>query len=89
MLLHINRYRGYWFSDPSAAQTTEQMVVEFNGVLGSIYGAEDDPVADVEPAFSTTDWTLINGIPLNVERICEWNTAGYSVIAQAFEQVLP
>jgi hypothetical protein len=93
----------FWFSDPTAAQTTEQMVVQFKDVLGSIYGAAGVPVADVETAFSTTDWTLVDGIPLNVERICEWtwecdptygpdlhaNTAGYGVIAQAFEQVLP
>jgi lysophospholipase L1-like esterase len=93
----------FWFSDPTAAQTTEQMVVQLNAVLGSIYGAAGIPVADVQTAFSTTDWTLVNGIPLNVERICEWtwmcdptygpdihaNTAGYGVIAQAFEQVLP
>jgi lysophospholipase L1-like esterase len=93
----------FWFSDPTAAQTTEQMVVQFNDVLGSIYSAAGVPVADVETPFSTTDWTLVNGIPRNVERICEWvwmcdptygpdfhaNTAGYGVIAEAFEQVLP
>jgi lysophospholipase L1-like esterase len=93
----------FWFSDPTAAQTTEQMVVQFNDVLQSVYDAAGVPVADVETAFSTTDWTLVNGIPRNVERICEWtwmcdptygpdfhaNTAGYGVIAEAFEQVLP
>jgi lysophospholipase L1-like esterase len=93
----------FWFSDPTAAQTTEQMVVQLNDVLRSVYGAAGIPVADVETAFSTTDWTLVNGIPRNVERICEWtwmcdptygpdihaNTAGYGAIAQAFEQVLP
>jgi lysophospholipase L1-like esterase len=93
----------FWFSDQTAAQITEQMVVQFNDVLESVYGAAGDPVADVETAFSTTDWTLMDGIPLNLERICEWtwmcdptygpdlhaNTAGYGVIAEAFEQVLP
>jgi lysophospholipase L1-like esterase len=93
----------FWFSDPTAAQTTEQMVVQLNNVLRSVYGAAGDPVADVETAFSTTDWTRVNGIPRNVERICEWtwmcdptygpdihaNTTGYGVIAAAFEQVLP
>ena len=90
----------FWFSDPTAAEITEQMVVQFNDVLASVYGAAGDPIADVETAFSTTDWTLIDGIPLNVERICEWtwmcsvgnihaNDDGYGVIAQAFEQVLP
>jgi lysophospholipase L1-like esterase len=91
----------FWvFGDPAAAQLSGQMVVQVNDVLGSVYGAAGIPVADVETAFSTTDWTFVNGVPLNVERICEWtwmcsifdlhpNTAGYGVIAQAFEQVLP
>jgi hypothetical protein len=52
-----------------------------------------------ETALSTTDWTLVDGIPLNVERICEWtwmcsvgnihaNDDCYGVIAQAFEDAL-
>jgi lysophospholipase L1-like esterase len=100
---YYDPFLAFWFSDPPAAQTTEQMVVQFNEVLGSLYGAADDPVADVETAFQTTDWTLVGGIPLNVLRICQWtwmcdpaygpdlhaNTAGYGVIAQAFEAVLP
>jgi hypothetical protein len=76
------------------------MVVQVNDVLGSVYGAARDPVADVETAFSTTDWTLVGGIPLNVLQICQWtwmctgspdlhpNTAGYGVIAQAFLDAL-
>jgi lysophospholipase L1-like esterase len=91
----------YWFTNPADAATANQMVVEqFNPTLEQVYTDYSVPVADVETAFSTTDWTLVNGIPLNVERICEWtwmcsifdlhaNTAGYGVIAQAFEQVLP
>jgi lysophospholipase L1-like esterase len=91
----------FWFFDPAAAQLSEQMVVQVNGVLASVYGTAGDPVADVETAFSTTDWTLVEGIPLNVLQICQWtwmcttnpdihpNTIGYGVIAQAFEQVLP
>jgi lysophospholipase L1-like esterase len=94
----------FWFSDPAAAQTTEQMGVQANDVLQSVYDAAGDPVADVETAFSTTDWTLVDGVPRNVERICEWtwmcippplgpdihlNTAGYGVTAQAFLDALP
>jgi len=91
----------YWFTNPADAATANQMVVEqVNPTLKQIYTDYSVPVADVETAFSTTDWTPVNGIPLNVERICEWtwmcsifdlhpNTAGYDVIAQAFEQVLP
>jgi lysophospholipase L1-like esterase len=93
----------FWFTDPTAAQTTEQMIVEqVNPTLEQIYADYSIPVADVETAFSTTDWTLVNDIPRNVERICDWtwmcdptygpdlhaNTAGYGVIAAAFEQVL-
>jgi len=91
----------YWFTNPADAATANQMVVEqVNPTLAQIYTDYSAPVADVETAFSTTDWTLVDGIPLNVERICEWtwmcsifdlhpNTAAYGVIAQAFEQVLP
>jgi lysophospholipase L1-like esterase len=100
---YYDPFLAFWFSDPTAAQTTEQMGLQLNDVLGSVYGAAGDPVADVETAFSTTDWTLVGGIPLNVLRICEWtwmcdptygpdlhaNTAGYGVIAQAFKQVIP
>jgi lysophospholipase L1-like esterase len=100
---YYDPFLAFWFSDPTAAQTTEQMGVQLNTVLGSVYGAAGDPVADVETAFSTTDWTLVDSIPLNVLRICQWtwmcdptygpdlhaNTAGYGVIAQAFEQVIP
>jgi lysophospholipase L1-like esterase len=100
---YYDPFLAFWFSDPTAAQTSEQMGLQFDDVLGSVYGAAGDPVADVETAFSTTDWTLVGGIPLNVLRICQWtwmcdptygpdlhaNTAGYGVIAQAFEDVLP
>jgi lysophospholipase L1-like esterase len=99
---YYDPFLAFWvFGDPAAAQLSEQMVVQFNDVLGLVYGAAGDPVADVETAFSTTDWTLIDGIPLNVLQICQWtwmcttspdihpNTIGYGVIAQAFEQVLP
>jgi lysophospholipase L1-like esterase len=101
-MTYYDPFLAFWFGSPTAAQLTEQMVLQVNDVLGSAYGSGADPVADVESAFSTTDFTLQpDGIPLNVERICQWtrmctsspgvhpNTAGYGVIAQAFEQVLP
>jgi|SRR6266566_497294 lysophospholipase L1-like esterase len=93
-----------WFSDPAALPAEALSAVGFNTVLASIYTAAGDPVADVGSAFSTTDFTLVGGIPLDVLRICQWtwmcaspplgpdihaNTAGYGVIAQAFENVLP
>jgi lysophospholipase L1-like esterase len=99
---YYDPFLAFWFGDPNAAQTTEQMVVQFNSVLGSVYGAVGDRVADVETAFSTTDWTPVSGIPLNVLRICQWtwmcnptygpdlhaNTTGYGEIAQAFLDAL-
>jgi lysophospholipase L1-like esterase len=92
-----------WFSDPAALVPEMLSSVQFNAMLGSIYAAAGDPVADVASGFSTTDTTPVGGIPLNVLRICQWtwmcappplgpnihaNTAGYGVIAQAFEKVL-
>jgi hypothetical protein len=61
-------FLAFWFSSPTAAQITEQMVVQFNDVLESAYGSA---MADVQTAFQTTDWTLLGGIPLNVLRVCQ------------------
>lgn len=52
--------------------------VAFNSLLGAIFRAFRIPVADVQAAFSTTDFadtaTLpgVGTVPLNVARICEW-----------------
>jgi lysophospholipase L1-like esterase len=60
------------------AVESEQLAVQYNGVLDSIYGGAGSAVADVQDAFSTTDFTDmvslpgIGGVPLNVARICEW-----------------
>jgi lysophospholipase L1-like esterase len=92
-----------WFSDPASLPANISTLVAFNDLLEGIYAAFGDPVADVESAFSTTDTTLVGGIPLDVLRLCQWtwlctppplgpdihaNTAGYGVIAHAFEEVL-
>jgi lysophospholipase L1-like esterase len=57
-------------------------------------------VADVEAAFSLTDLTIQpSGLPLNVQRACEWtrmcsvsdihaNSEGYAVIARAYAEEL-
>lgn len=83
------------------AQASESFVVQFNDGEEAAYQAAGSPVAGVETAFSTTDFTLQpDGLPLNVERVCQWtwmcsigdihpNTIGFGVIAQAFEAVLP
>lgn len=91
-----------WSENPVLAQLVVNATVQFNNVLEAVYFSAGSPVADVETAFSTTDFTLTPaGIPLNVARICQWtwmctpfrdghpNEAGYAVIAQAFLQALP
>jgi len=79
-------------------------IVGFNNLLEEMYAARGDPVADVESAFAVTDFTPVDGTPLDVLRECEWtwictppplgpdihaNSAGYGVIAQAFADQLP
>lgn len=78
--------------------------VPFNDFLESFYTGAGDPYADVESAFQVTDTSLDNGTPVDVIRECQWtwicfppplgpdvhaNTAGYGVIAQAFQDALP
>jgi lysophospholipase L1-like esterase len=87
-----------------ALQAQVAGIVAINDLLESVYAAAGDPVADVESAFSVTDFTPVDGTPLDVLRECQWtwictppplgpdihaNTAGYGVIAQAFADVLP
>jgi lysophospholipase L1-like esterase len=78
-----------------AVQASVEGLVGFNNFLEGFYAAAGDPVADVESAFSSTDLTLVEGVPRNVVLVCQWtwmcavgdvhaNTAGYAVIAQAF-----
>jgi lysophospholipase L1-like esterase len=92
-----------WFSDPAALGPEVASILDFNNLLEQIYAAAGDPVADVQSAFSTTVTTPVNGTPVDVSRICQWtwmcappplgpdihaNTAGYGVIAQAFEKII-
>ena len=93
-----------WFGDPGSLQGHVDALVVFNDLLEAIYAAAGDPVADVEGAFASTDTTPVDGVPVDVARLCglTWictppphgsdihpNTAGYAVIAQAFAQALP
>ena len=88
----------------AALQAYIAAVGAFNGLLESIYAAAGVPVADVEGAFEVANTTLVDGVPLDVIRECQWtwictppphgpdihaNSDGYGVIAQAFEEVLP
>jgi lysophospholipase L1-like esterase len=90
--------------DLAAVQGYVAQVGAFNDLLESIYASAADPVADVEGAFQVTDTTLVGGTPLDVLRewqgtwICappphgpdiHANSAGYGVIAEAFEEQLP
>jgi lysophospholipase L1-like esterase len=96
---------GVWFEtqDVQEVQARVSALVAFNDFLEGIFAAAGDPVADVEGAFSSTDTTLVHGVPLDVLRLCEWtwlcappphgpdlhlNTDGYGVVAEAFAEVL-
>ncbi len=70
-----------YLTGPAGQELAVQSVtltVAFNSLLGTIFGAFRIPVADVQTAFSTTDFadtaTLpgVGTVPLNVARICEW-----------------
>jgi hypothetical protein len=80
-----------------ALQATVASVVGLNDFVEGFYTGAGIPFADVGSAFSVTDFTLVDGVPLNVQRSCQWswwcnwvppdvhpNTTGYGVIAQAF-----
>jgi lysophospholipase L1-like esterase len=59
------------------ALDTYGMFLRFNDTLERIYKAARSPVADVEGAFSTTNFKMVQtpdfgSIPLNVARICQW-----------------
>ena len=54
------------------ARQSVPLTQQVNGILATAYGQHDIPVADVESAFHTTDFTPgANGIPLNVATICQ------------------
>ena len=93
-----------WFADPGSLPGHVAALVAFNDLLEGIYAAARDRVADVESAFSSTDTTVVEGLPLDVLRICRWtwlctspphgpdihpNASGYAAIAEAFAKELP
>ncbi len=75
-------FLAYWLTGP-AGQALAQLsvsaaIVPINGLLSGIYDAAGMSVADVEGAFSTTDFATtvllppFGLVPLNVARICQW-----------------
>jgi lysophospholipase L1-like esterase len=98
---YYNPFLALYGSNQALALASNALIVNtFNPLLETSYTAAGAKVADVETAFSTTDFTPVNGVPLNVGRICSWtwmctpfqnihpNKTGYGVIAGAFEAVL-
>jgi lysophospholipase L1-like esterase len=96
-----------WLTGPAGQELAKQSLPlshQLNGLLTLIYRIGGFRVADVAGAFSTDDMTtLVNGVPLDVVRICQWtwmcapaplgpdihaNRDGYRVIAQTFAAVL-
>ncbi len=61
-----------------AQLTVAGAIVPINELLTGIYGAAGMPVADVDGAFSTTDFATMvplppfGQVPLNVARVCGW-----------------
>jgi lysophospholipase L1-like esterase len=77
-----NPFLGAWLTGPQgqdfAQVSTFQGIVPINQLLRGIFTAGGASVADVEGAFSTTDFTTMvslpgaGDVPLNVARICVW-----------------
>ena len=78
----FNPFLAYWLAGPDGQQfaqaTTFSAVVPLNDLLEGMFAAAGATTADVEGAFSTTDFTTIvslpgvGDVPLNVARICAW-----------------
>ena len=77
-----NPFLGAWLTGPDGQEFAEfstfSGIVPINGLLRGIYTHAGASVADVEGAFSTTDFetfvTLpgVGDVPINVARICMW-----------------
>jgi lysophospholipase L1-like esterase len=76
-----NPFLAAWLQGPAGqalARLSTDLVVRYNDLLEGVYQAAGVPVADVEAAFSTTDFdTLValpgfGQVPHNVARVCQW-----------------
>jgi len=95
-----------WFSDPAKALQSVGVIAGtpdggVNDLVAGIYASKGMPVADVEGAFFTTDWTMTPyGMPHNVLLVCSWtgvcaqppdnhpNSLGYAAMAGAYAAAL-
>ncbi len=76
---YYDPYLAYWLlGDRAFATDTLSAFDQFNDTLERVYKGAGSPVANVEGAFSTTDFATqvvspdFGTIPLNVARICQW-----------------
>jgi lysophospholipase L1-like esterase len=76
-----NPFLASWLQGPAGqalARLSTDLVVRYNDLLERIYQAAGVPVANVQDAFSTTNFdTLVTlpgfgQVPLNVARVCQW-----------------
>jgi lysophospholipase L1-like esterase len=101
-MTYYDPYLAAWLSGPAGQQFaahTLRTTDDLNAVLSAVYQVGGVRVADVAGAFASHDMTLVNGVPVNVTRICQWtwmcppppgrpdihaNKQGYAAIARAF-----
>jgi lysophospholipase L1-like esterase len=77
-----NPFLAAWLLGPGgqafAIASATQLMGPVNAVLRGIFEGAGDPVADIEGAFSSNDFTTLvdlpgaGTVPLNVARICVW-----------------
>jgi lysophospholipase L1-like esterase len=76
-----NPFLAAWLQGPAGqalARLSTELVVQYNDALEGVYHAAGIPVANVQDAFSTTNFdTLVSlpglgEVPINVARICQW-----------------
>jgi lysophospholipase L1-like esterase len=79
-MTYYDLFLAFWLQGQAGralALDTFGMFLRFNDTLERIYKAARSPVADVEDAFSTKNFQMVQtpdfgSIPFNVARICEW-----------------
>jgi lysophospholipase L1-like esterase len=78
---YYDPYLASWLEGPQGqlvARSSVEIATRYNDLLEWIYGLYGVPVADVETAFSTTDFSTtvplegVGPVPLNVARVCQW-----------------